>query len=32
MNKNPKIYLEKRTENYKKKQTYKMFKKSQNRT
>jgi len=30
--KNPRIYLEKTSENNKKKQTYKMFKKIQNQT
>jgi len=32
MKKNPRIYLEKKTENNKKRQTCKMFKKSQNQT
>jgi len=32
MKKNPRFYLEKKPENNKKKQTYKMFKKSQNQT
>ena len=32
MNKNPRIYLEKKTENNKKNQTYQTFTKSQNRT